>query len=242
MACKDYFIDGTWMDETTLKNRLKNGLLQELVNRGDVTGLTEFVPAKKTAKDQEIADAIDVLTNVDETPIESKEEVKEEAKVESIVSKDNDGKEIINVESLKDKYPNLYEYIKKKYSITAINLRDVKNLMTAVHSAAMRFKVGAESNLAVMKELENVIPLFSDSTSGMSKKEAIDALNKGKYTDKQKKVIVKVIESLNADRLFAFAEESDTMSNFYRFCDNVLQAKDAFAFIHEIGHFLFTIY
>jgi hypothetical protein len=84
MACKDYFIDGTWMDETTLKNRLKDGLLQQLVNDGYVTGLTEFVPAKKTAKDKEIADAIDVLTNVDETPVEKTvEKPKEEVKVES---------------------------------------------------------------------------------------------------------------------------------------------------------------
>lgn len=172
----------------------------------------------------------------DRAELRSQEE--EQAKEVSHVLKDDKGKRYITKESVANKYPLLAKRL-SDFSNSAWFGDDLRSLLTRSHQILYKYKKGAENNLKLLSEIESAIEELDDERMGATKEEVIEEINKSSYNEQQKKILIDFVRSLKRDRLFVFTEKEQFAENFYRFGDNVLQAKSPDSFIHEVGHWAF---
>ena len=125
-----------------------------------------------------------------------------------------------------------------------VGLRDAK-ILIAVMSDYKPKKMAdiAEFNRAYI-EAENLLAKLEKLNKGntpntsSTKAEAIAKINSSnRLNQKQKEVMVTVVNSLKAEQLFIL--DLDIDEDGYGFANNLLTSKSAYSFIHEVGHWAY---
>lgn len=215
--------------EKFINLRLKDfNVSNETVINNDQTTQQE----QETATDQEGESTVD-----DSIPTETSEEIS----LKDYVQTTEGGRKTILKEKIIELYPLLKSEL-NKYSNISWDYEDLTDLRAVIGSKLMSNKLGATRQIEM---LENVERLLEDTFTPQNNLKNIEQLNnkidESDYTEEQKNLIKDIIGRLKTKSFFKF-DNNDTISsidNYYNFFNNVIKSKDAYAFVHEVGHWGF---
>ncbi len=199
--------------------------------------------AKKDGSNPELVKAVEELLGKVEaqepilsesTPSESKEQTPE------YIEQTEKNRKIIKTENIKNNFPVLYERVIKNFSNAAWDSADIRNVLSYLISKKPTYKKGMEQLISAQIEAEKLLSELGEDADFITKKQLLEKINSNEsYSKDQKDVFSNIVNRLKGDRFFDFTNKNIDSDNGYQFSNNLLKAKDADAFIHEVGHWGF---
>lgn len=150
------------------------------------------------------------------------------------------GRNIITRDNVKNNFPIFYERVVKKFSNSAWDSSDIRDAISYLISNKPTYKNGMNQLISAQIEAEKLLSELGQEADFITRKELLEKIRKNEnYSTEQKDVFEGIINRLKGDKFFDFTNKNIDSDNGYQFSNNLLKAKDADAFIHEVGHWGF---
>lgn len=141
-----------------------------------------------------------------------------------------------DINEIKDSHPKAYAALRAALRWgDNVTWEQISNLYTKINLHMPSTKKVLDENVELMKELEEIIPLFKPLRTS-TKAEAIKKIKRSRKTPEQKEMMIEMINAIKTDELFTYDNGSGNV--FYPSLNNI-RIKDPGSLIHEIGHWGF---
>jgi hypothetical protein len=218
---EEYKVDGK-VDESLITDAADLKAYRDIYERynDEITPLLEGIKEKQAA------------------PLPVEEVAKEQAP--EYIEQTEKNRKIIKTENIKNNFPVLYERVIKNFSNAAWDSADIRDALSYLISKKPTYKKGMEQLISAQIEAEKLLSELGEDADFITKKQLLEKINSNEsYSKDQKDVFSNIVNRLKGDRFFDFTNKNIDSDNGYQFSNNLLKAKDADAFIHEVGHWGF---
>jgi hypothetical protein len=150
------------------------------------------------------------------------------------------GRNIIETKDVEKNFPTFYKRVISKFSNVAWDSNDIRDAISYLISKKPVYKAGMQDLIESLIESEKLLKELGQDADYVTKDELLKKIDKNEdYTKSQKDIFKNIVNRLKGEKFFDFTNKNVDAHNGYVFSDNLLKAKDADAFIHEVGHWGF---